>query len=39
MRTGIGFDFHRLVAKRALVLGGVSIPWEKGLLGHSTPTR
>ena len=35
MRTGIGFDFHRLVEKRALVLGGVSIPWEKGLLGHS----
>ena len=35
MRTGIGFDFHRLVEKRALVLGGVDIPWEKGLLGHS----
>lgn len=35
MRTGIGFDFHRLVEKRPLVLGGVSIPWEKGLLGHS----
>ena len=35
MRTGIGFDFHRLVEKRALVLGGVNIPWEKGLLGHS----
>jgi 2-C-methyl-D-erythritol 2,4-cyclodiphosphate synthase len=35
MRTGIGFDFHRLVEKRALVLGGVHIPWEKGLLGHS----
>jgi 2-C-methyl-D-erythritol 2,4-cyclodiphosphate synthase len=35
MRTGIGFDFHRLVANRALVLGGVRIPWEKGLLGHS----
>jgi 2-C-methyl-D-erythritol 2,4-cyclodiphosphate synthase len=35
MRTGIGFDFHRLVEKRALVLGGVRIPWEKGLLGHS----
>jgi 2-C-methyl-D-erythritol 2,4-cyclodiphosphate synthase len=35
MRTGIGFDFHRLVAGRALVLGGVTIPFEKGLLGHS----
>ena len=35
MRTGIGFDFHRLVEKRTLVLGGVNIPWEKGLLGHS----
>jgi 2-C-methyl-D-erythritol 2,4-cyclodiphosphate synthase len=35
MRTGIGFDFHRLVKGRALVLGGVAIPWERGLLGHS----
>jgi 2-C-methyl-D-erythritol 2,4-cyclodiphosphate synthase len=35
MRTGIGFDFHRLVEGRALVLGGVEIPFEKGLLGHS----
>jgi 2-C-methyl-D-erythritol 2,4-cyclodiphosphate synthase len=35
MRAGIGFDFHRLVEKRALILGGVRIPWEKGLLGHS----
>ena len=35
MRTGIGFDFHRLVEGRALVLGGVAIPFEKGLLGHS----
>jgi 2-C-methyl-D-erythritol 2,4-cyclodiphosphate synthase len=35
MRTGIGFDFHRLVAGRPLVLGGVAIPWERGLLGHS----
>ncbi|MCU0604110.1 MAG: 2-C-methyl-D-erythritol 2,4-cyclodiphosphate synthase, partial [Desulfobacterales bacterium] len=33
--TGIGFDFHRLVAGRDLVLGGVRIPHEKGLLGHS----
>jgi len=35
IRTGIGFDFHRLVAGRSLVLGGVPIPYEKGLLGHS----
>jgi 2-C-methyl-D-erythritol 2,4-cyclodiphosphate synthase len=34
-RTGIGFDFHRLVAGRDLILGGVRIPYEKGLLGHS----
>ncbi|MCU0538986.1 MAG: 2-C-methyl-D-erythritol 2,4-cyclodiphosphate synthase [Desulfobacterales bacterium] len=34
MRTGIGFDFHRLVAGRPLVLGGVHIAWERGLLGH-----
>src|SRR5512136_1418379 len=34
-RTGIGFDFHRLVAGRDLILGGVEIPFEKGLLGHS----
>jgi 2-C-methyl-D-erythritol 2,4-cyclodiphosphate synthase len=34
-RTGIGFDFHRLVEGRDLVLGGVKIPYEKGLLGHS----
>jgi 2-C-methyl-D-erythritol 2,4-cyclodiphosphate synthase len=34
-KTGIGFDFHRLVAGRALILGGVPIPYEKGLLGHS----
>jgi 2-C-methyl-D-erythritol 2,4-cyclodiphosphate synthase len=35
MRTGIGFDFHRLVEGRQLVLGGVRIPYDKGLLGHS----
>lgn len=35
MRTGIGFDFHRLVEGRALILGGVAIPFGKGLLGHS----
>ncbi|MGD8648501.1 MAG: 2-C-methyl-D-erythritol 2,4-cyclodiphosphate synthase [Desulfobacterales bacterium] len=35
MRTGIGYDVHRLVAGRKLVLGGAEIPHEKGLLGHS----
>lgn len=35
MRIGIGYDVHRLVADRKLILGGVEIPWEKGLLGHS----
>lgn len=35
MRTGIGYDVHKLVEGRALVLGGVNIPFEKGLLGHS----
>lgn len=35
MRTGIGFDFHRLVAGRPLVLGGIRIPHDRGLLGHS----
>ena len=35
MRMGIGYDVHRLVAGRKLVLGGVLIPFEKGLLGHS----
>lgn len=34
-RVGIGFDIHRLVAGRPLILGGVAIPHEKGLLGHS----
>ena len=34
-RIGHGYDVHRLVDERALVLGGVSIPYEKGLLGHS----
>ena len=33
-RTGIGFDFHRLAAGRTLILGGVPIPHEKGLMGH-----
>ena len=35
MRIGQGFDVHQLVAGRRLVLGGVDIPYEKGLLGHS----
>ncbi len=35
MRIGMGYDIHRLVLKRKLVLGGVTIPFEKGLLGHS----
>ncbi len=35
MRIGHGYDAHRLVAGRDLILGGVSIPFEKGLAGHS----
>ncbi len=35
MRIGHGYDVHRLVENRKLILGGVEIPWEKGLLGHS----
>ncbi len=35
MRIGQGYDVHRLVPGRKLILGGVDIPWEKGLLGHS----
>ena len=34
-RAGIGYDLHRLVEGRPLILGGVTIPFEKGLLGHS----
>ncbi len=34
-RVGIGFDIHRLVQDRPLILGGVTIPHHKGLLGHS----
>jgi len=34
-RTGIGYDLHRLVEGRKLILGGVEIPFEKGLAGHS----
>jgi 2-C-methyl-D-erythritol 2,4-cyclodiphosphate synthase len=35
MRIGIGYDSHRLVEGRRLILGGVHIPFEKGLIGHS----
>ena len=35
MRIGHGYDVHRLVECRDLILGGVAIPYEKGLLGHS----
>ena len=35
MRIGHGYDVHCLVPERALILGGVQIPYEKGLLGHS----
>jgi len=35
MRIGHGYDVHRLVEGRKLIIGGVDIPWEKGLLGHS----
>lgn len=35
MRVGMGYDVHRLVEGRKLILGGVEIPYEKGLLGHS----
>ncbi|SBW04544.1 2C-methyl-D-erythritol 2,4-cyclodiphosphate synthase [uncultured Eubacteriales bacterium] len=35
MRIGHGYDVHKLVGGRALILGGVEIPYEKGLLGHS----
>lgn len=35
MRVGMGYDVHKLTEDRDLILGGVKIPWEKGLLGHS----
>lgn len=35
MRVGIGYDVHRLTENRKLILGGVEIPYERGLLGHS----
>lgn len=34
-RTGIGYDIHRLVDGRRLILGGIEIPYQRGLLGHS----
>lgn len=35
MRVGMGYDVHKLVEGRALILGGITVPYEKGLLGHS----
>ena len=35
MRIGMGYDVHKLTEGRPLILGGVTVPWEKGLLGHS----
>ena len=35
MRIGIGYDVHKLVSDRKLFIGGIEIPYEKGLLGHS----
>ena len=35
MRVGMGYDVHRLTPQRPLILGGVTIPWELGLMGHS----
>ena len=35
MRVGIGYDVHKFAEDRKLILGGVDIPYEKGLLGHS----
>lgn len=35
LRIGHGYDVHRLTEGRPLVLGGVNVPWEKGLMGHS----
>ncbi len=35
MRIGHGYDVHRFAEDRQLILGGIQIPWEKGLLGHS----
>lgn len=35
VRIGMGYDVHRLTKDRKLIMGGVEIPYEKGLLGHS----
>ena len=35
MRVGLGYDVHKLVEDRKLIIGGIDIPYEKGLLGHS----
>ncbi len=35
LRVGLGYDVHRLVSDRKLIIGGTEIPYEKGLLGHS----
>lgn len=35
MRVGLGYDVHKLTENRRLILGGVDVPYEKGLLGHS----
>ena len=35
MRVGLGYDVHKLVEGRKLIIGGVNVPHEKGLLGHS----
>ena len=35
MRVGMGYDVHKLAEGRELILGGVTIPYERGLLGHS----
>ena len=35
MRIGTGYDVHRLAEDRKLILGGVEIPYERGLMGHS----
>lgn len=35
MRIGMGYDVHKLIENRPLIIGGVNIPYEKGLLGHS----
>lgn len=35
MRIGIGYDVHKLVEDRKLIIGGIGIPYERGLLGHS----